>query len=356
MIALSPRAAARARYPQRQRPLGFYPLPSARVPPGAFAHGYRPIRTPQPRRGLLYIHVPFCRQRCAFCRFYSGPHREQGAGTFVESLLIEAEAWAAMRSADPMAGTIDAVFFGGGSPSSLSAGQRSRLISGLREVFGVGSAAEITLEWYPKDHDAEALAAARADGVTRISLGIQTWNAATAQSLGAWHTGEQADLALKAVHAAGFEHVNIDLMLNVPGQRLEDALCDVDRALAWEPGMISLNPLELAAASPLALRAEQHGFVESDADKLRWLDEVREVLFRHSFEHQRARNFARPGHRHRYNEYTRGVDYDIVPMGPGAYGFFGGWAVVNTIGFPEWNQAVRSSWTLRSRGHGANRR
>jgi len=179
--------------------------------------------------------------------------------------------------------------------------------------------------------------------VTRISLGIQTWNPATAQAMGAWHTGEQADAALAAVRAAGFEHVNVDLMLNVPGQRLEEARGDIDRALAWTPGMISLNPLELAVGSPLALRSSRQGFAESDADKLHWLNELRELLFQHGYEHQRARNFARPGHRHQYNARTQGVDYDIVPMGPGAYGFVGGWAVVNAIHADDWSEATRTA-------------
>lgn len=343
MSASSALAAAQARYPNRTRPVGFYPLPSTRIPAGSFAHDYQPIRTPRPRRGLLYVHVPFCRQRCAFCRFYPGPYRDESADTFVDSLLLEAEAWAAARSADPMAGPVGAVFFGGGSPSALSVEQRSRIFRGLREAFGISGEAEITLEWYPKDHDAEALSAARADGVTRISLGIQTWNPATARAMGGWHTGEQAEAALAAVHAAGFEHVNVDLMLNVPGQRLADARGDIDRALAWAPGMLSLNPLELAVGSPLALRAGRQGFAESDADKLRWLDELRELLFRHGYEHQRARNFARPEHRHQYNASTHGVDYDIVPMGPGAYGFVGGWAVVNAIDVGDWSEATRTA-------------
>jgi oxygen-independent coproporphyrinogen-3 oxidase len=335
--------AARARYPHRARPVGFYPLPATRVPVGGFAADYRPVQTPRPRRGLLYMHVPFCRQRCAFCRFYPGPFRDAAADTFVDAVLREADAWAALRAADPRAGPIEGVFFGGGSPSALSMDQRSRVLDGLRGAFDVAPGVEITTEWYPKDGDVVALAAARAAGVTRISLGIQTWNATTAEAMGAWHTADEADAALAAVRAAGFDNVNIDLMLNVPGQRLEDAAVDVGRALAWHPGMVSLNPLELAAGSPLALRAARQDFTESDADKLSWLDELRRLLFEHGFEHQRARNFFRPGHRHEYNARTHGIDYDIVPMGPGAYGFVGGWALVNTIDIGAWHEATRTA-------------
>ena len=330
----------RDRYPSRSRPVGFYPLPTTRVAPGAFASRYRPVPTPGPRRGLLYVHVPFCRQRCAFCRFYPGPYRDGSADTYTETVLAEAAAWGALRAADPLAAPIEAVFLGGGSPSALSIEQLTRVVRSLRDSFPFVDPTEITLEWYPKDADPEKFAAAAALGVSRVSFGIQTWNPVTAKGMGTWHTADQADLVLATAVAAGFTNFNIDLMLNVPEQSLDDALRDVERALSWQPSMISLNPLEVTEGTPLAMRARRTGFRERDDEKQAWLHEARQPLLAAGYRHQRARNFALPGRHHRYNRATVGIDYDIVPIGPGAYGFVGGWALINALTPDAWAAAV----------------
>jgi oxygen-independent coproporphyrinogen-3 oxidase len=221
----------------------------------------------------------------------------------------------------------------------LSPDQLTRLLRGMRDILPFVARPEVTIEWYPREADTEKLAAAQAAGCTRISLGAQSWDAAAAAAMGAHHSGDEIDTALSTIREIGFDNVNIDLMANTPGQSLETHLADIDRAVAWSPTMISLNALEVAHGTPLAARA-QTTFEESDAGKRRWLRTAREKLFEHGFRHQRVRNLHRPGGLHRYNRVSTGVAFDILPVGPGGYGFVGGWAVMNAIALGDWVRAV----------------
>lgn len=331
------RALLLDRYPARTPPIGFYPLPEWEVAPGRFTATWRCQPTARPRVGLVYVHVPFCRQRCAFCRFYPGPHGDDRAASFVDTARRELDWWAAARAATPDAGPVAAVFVGGGTPSSLRADQLGQLLGHLRQAFDVRPAAEVTVEWYPKDADADKLAAGLAAGMTRVSSGVQSWEPATLRGLGAHHDGADVDAVLRTCAEAGVANLNIDLMANAPGQSLAQHLADVDRAVTAGAAMVSVNMLELADGSPLAA----HGATDPPAgEKRRWLAAAAARLGADGFEHQRVRNFHRHGRLHRYNRASTGIAFDIVPIGPGAYGFVGGWPVINAISFQDWQARV----------------
>lgn len=334
--------ALRKRYPDRVRPVGFYPLPSQRVEPGRFAAEYQPRRTARARTRLIYIHVPFCAQRCDFCRFYPGHYVDDAASRYVGTALAQLRLWEDLVGGDRAAGPVEAVFVGGGSPSVLSADQLHDLLTGIRGIMPFVDLPEITVEWYPRDATEEKLAAVRAAGCTRISLGVQTWNADVSAAMGGHHTAEQADAALGMARGAGLRNVNVDLMANIPGQRLDQHLEDVARALVWQPAMISFNALEVAAGTPLAAKAAKTLFTESDEDKRNWLEATRRALFDHGYAHQRVRNFHRPEGLHHYNRRSAGVSFDIVPVGPGAYGYVGGSAVMNELDLRAWTARVEA--------------
>lgn len=328
------------RYSDRSRPIGFYPLPEQRVAGNEFTSLYQPVPELGVRTGLLYIHVPFCTQRCSFCRFFSGTHGDEKAEVYVSSALAQVERWGALRGRDAAAGPIEAVFVGGGSPSSLSPRQLGRLLKGVQDRLPFSSAVEITVEWYPADQDASRLEAALQCGVNRLSFGVQSFEDKTLQAMGSRHSG--ADSLLMASRAAATSEIafNIDLMANVPGQRLDSHVDDIETAVSTGADNISLNPLELTRGTPLAARAATIGFTEMDAEKRRWLEVTRHLLQEKGFAHQRARNFVRAGARHRYNAATTGVSYDIVPVGPGAYGFVGGWATHVEPDLAQWQNLV----------------
>lgn len=334
------KAMLERRYENRARPIGFYPLPEHRAADGEFAACYQPVSELGFRTGLLYVHVPFCTQRCWFCRFYSGPHHEDRAEAYVSSALTQVECWAELRRPDPAAGPIGAVFFGGGSPSSLSVAQLSRLLDGIRVRLPLAANCEITMEWYPADQALDRFEAVLDRGVDRISFGVQSFDDEVLRAMGSRHSAADSLRMLERAAGAGLASFNIDLMANVPGQRLDSHIDDINIAISTGAPNIALNPLELTAGTPLAARAAAIGFDEIDMEKRRWLEVTRHHLQDRGFEHQRARNFARPGFMHRYNAATAGVSYDLLPVGPGAYGLIGGWAVHVEPDLAGWQRLV----------------
>src|SRR5205823_1899831 len=114
----------------------------------------------------------------------------------------------------PDAEPIEAIFFGGGTPSALTVAQIAHILTAIRDSFEVSADPEITVEWYPKDSDSAKFGALRQIGVERVSFGVQTWNPRTARSLGAHHSAEDADAVLALAKRTGFRGVNIDLMMN----------------------------------------------------------------------------------------------------------------------------------------------
>lgn len=329
------------RYPDRTKPIGFYPLPVDHTEPEDFLTRFRPFPVARGRTGMIYVHVPFCGQRCGFCRFYAGRYAEDRVAVWLEGIRREAATWARLRSADASAAPVEAVFFGGGTPSSLGPDNLRAVLGILRDEFPFVDSPEITVEWYPKDAHPDTFQAAVESGVDRVSFGIQSWNQETLDRLGAHHTPEQAEIIVAMAREAGLRNVNIDVMANVPGQTRDEHLADIEHTLAQQPAMISVNPLELAAGTPLGEKLSRDAV--SAEEQRSWLLAVREILREHGYRNQRTRNFARDGWLHRYNRATDGIAFDIIPLGPGAYGFVSGWAVVNRPSFAEWDADSRKT-------------
>lgn len=326
------------RYAERKRPIGFYPLPSTDVAPGEFHARWRPYRPDRERAGLVYLHVPFCRQRCGFCRFYPGVHTDERSNQFVDVARREIDLWAERRALDPSSGPVQAAFIGGGTPSALSARQIEVVLRHVADAFALPVNAEITMEWYPKDAVAEKLIVARECGVNRLSLGVQSWNPHILQTLGAHHSPADSDALLAAVFDAGHDNINVDVVADVSVHAVGDHIEDLQRAVGAGATMISVNLLELAAMSPLSRRRSE----ASGDEKRQWLAAASAYLLGAGYEHQRVRNYFRAGRFHKYNRATTGALFDIIPVGPSAYGFIGGWPIINAIDFNEWRDRIVS--------------
>jgi oxygen-independent coproporphyrinogen-3 oxidase len=319
------------RYVVRTKPIGFYPLPNEPTTPAEFRARYAPFPSVRSRAGLVYVHVPFCTQRCGFCRFYQGSFDPDRLDAWRGAIAREARFWGELRRHDPCAGPVEAIFFGGGTPSVLRPADLEAVLDAIRRELPTVARPEITLEWYPRDARADLFAAAPALGVTRLSFGAQSFDAGTLAGLRAHHGGADVEAVVRMAKDAGFSTFNLDLMANVPGQTLASHLADVERAISLEPSMLSVNPLDLAAGTPLSLHA-----VEDPSAQRAWLVETRARLAAAGYRNQRARNFARGAALHRYNRRTDGIAFDIVPLGPGAYGFVGGWALSNEPDAAKW--------------------
>lgn len=196
----------------------------------------------------LYVHVPWCVQKCPYCDFNS--HAANGAipeAEYVAALIAD------LQSALPLiwGRPVVSIFFGGGTPSLLSPAAVDELIAAFRALTPLSPEAEITLEANPGTVEAEKFRGFRAAGINRLSLGIQSFNDSHLQALGRIHGGAEAQ---RAAQLAGehFDAFNLDLMYGLPGQTQAQALADIETALTFAPGHLSCYQLTLEPNTPFA--------------------------------------------------------------------------------------------------------
>ena len=259
----------------------------------------------------LYVHIPWCVQKCPYCDFNSHQIRDGVPEADYLAALI-----ADLESALPMiwGRKIGSIFFGGGTPSLLSGGGLDTLLTAIRTRLPLLPDAEITLEANPGTVEADKFTAFRAAGVNRLSLGIQSFNAPHLQALGRIHNGDEARRAIE-IAARHFDNFNLDLMYGLPGQTIDQALADVGQALAFAPTHLScyqltIEPNTAFATAPPAL---------PEPDRCADMQESIEArLAAAGFTHYETSAFARPERqcRHNLNYWTFG---DYLGIGAGAH-------------------------------------
>lgn len=267
----------------------------------------------------LYIHIPFCRQKCAYCDFYSLAGCQERMEDYRRALTAHL-AEAAPQAADL---PVDTVYFGGGTPSFFGAQNLIALLKWVKKKYSVSREAEITLEANPDSVDPKGLKLLRKAGFNRLSLGMQSADNAQLERLGRPHTFEQTHLAVLSARRAGFENLSLDLMYGLPGQDMESWQDTVEQALSLKPQHISAYALTLEAGTPLARRVEQGEVLpDDDAQAQFYLWAVRR-LEQEGFEQYEISNFAQSGHASRHNmKYWQLEPY--MGFGPGAHSDFGG--------------------------------
>lgn len=240
-----------------------------------------------------YVHVPFCRRVCPYCDFAVVAGADHLAERYVEAVVAEIER-------EPTWGPLHAVAFGGGTPSRLSVEQLGRIVAALRDRFGLVDGAEVSLEANPEDWRPGLAGRLGAVGFTRVSLGVQSFDAETLAALGRLHGPAEAKGAVRDVKAAGLS-TNVDLIFGTPGETMQRWLRSVDTALALGPDHLSVYALTVERGTELG-RAVASGAPAPDPDLQAAMYEAageRIGLVRYE-----VSNFARPGHVCRYNLIT----------------------------------------------------
>ena len=255
----------------------------------------------------LYLHIPFCKSKCAYCDFDS---RAMGEGCALdEAVATYCDALAAQIDAHGRAGDlaeVQTVYIGGGTPSLLGV----RLVELVRRVLGYCDPVEFTCEANPESFTAELARSLRAAGVTRVSLGVQSLQADELRAIGRIHTAEQAVKAVALARQEGFS-TSCDLMCGLPGQTLDAWRDTLKRVLLADPDHVSVYPLQLEEGTPLE-RLESAGKTEvPDEDfQAQCMDIAAELLHAHSYERYEVASYAKPGHRCQHNiAYWTGVPY-----------------------------------------------
>ncbi len=290
--------------------------------------GHNPIRM---TAYALYLHIPFCRQRCSYCDFNTYTTLGDLQGAYVAALAAEIRQVGALAAAagDPQP-VVRTIFFGGGTPSLLTPQQLGDILAAARASFRIQPDAEITMEANPGTVSADYLATARALGVNRLSFGVQSALPNELALLGREHDFATAVEAVGMARAAGFDNVNLDLIYGLPRQTVADwaqTLAAVLGLAAAEPAVthISLYCLTIEPGTPMQRRLAGGVIPAPDPDAAADQYELAGCeLAAAGFDHYEISNWARPGRECRHNVvYWRNEPY--LGLGAGAHGLAGGY-------------------------------
>ncbi|MCL2856445.1 MAG: radical SAM family heme chaperone HemW [Oscillospiraceae bacterium] len=262
----------------------------------------------------LYIHIPFCRDKCPYCDFYSLPYDEELADAYVAKLVhaIKRHPFGKLWA--------NTLYLGGGTPSLLGARRLCDILQAAARFFGLGSDSEITLEANPEAVSPTLLVQLRQEGYNRISFGVQSLDAGELADLGRSHSPNKAQNAILAAQAAGFSNISADLMLAIP----EQGSNNLSRSIRL------LSELPLTHISSYLLKLEPHvpmaqkkaALPNEDAAADLYLQCVDELAIA-GFAQYEVSNFARPGYQSRHNlKYWRREPY--LGLGPAAHSFLDG--------------------------------
>ncbi|MCY4172021.1 MAG: radical SAM family heme chaperone HemW [Bacteroidetes bacterium] len=273
---------------------------------------------PSHSRGIsLYVHVPFCAQRCTYCDFFFVTTK-QGYDDFVTTLCQEVAQFGDQNSGQ----SSNTIYFGGGTPSRLSPQSIRHILRAIDQCFDTANVSEITLEANPEDISASRLEQFLDSGVTRISLGVQSFSNQDLKFMNRSHDAHQAMNACTLIDAAGFESWSLDLIFGVPGTSLLD--WEKNLILAIETGVSHISSYSLSIESNTPLHKQvKRGIVNpvTDSEMSDQYQMTIDTLVDAGFEHYEISSFAYPGHRSQHNSnYWSHQNY--LGFGPSAHSFW----------------------------------
>jgi oxygen-independent coproporphyrinogen-3 oxidase len=296
----------------------------------------------------IYIHIPFCATRCHYCNFATGGYESELARRYTAAVREEIER--ADVSNEPMIQgairggmrSVDTIYFGGGTPTTLTVDQISNLIETCRRNFDVAPDSEITAEANPGSISRNYLEELRSAGVNRLSFGAQSFDDGELLMIGRAHSSEDAREAVRTARAAGFTNVSIDLIAGLPEQKMETWRRNLEEAFALTPDHLSVYLLELYKDAPLLHRINR-GELRAIDDELTvemyfaLMDEAE----RYGFDHYEISNWSRPGFESRHNlKYWIGAPYWAFGVSAAGYDGRARWS--NTRNIHEYLAKIES--------------
>lgn len=284
------------------------------------------MRKPSEIRGL-YLHVPFCAHKCHYCDFFSIVDDER-QGVFVDGLVAELDALDERLAAEPR--DIRSIFIGGGTPTLLTVDAWRRILATLDRIAGLGPGTELTVEANPETVTDELARVLANGGVTRVSIGAQSFDPRHLKTLERWHEPANVGRSMDRFRAAGLEDINVDLIFGIPGQTPAEWQDDLDRALALAPTHLSCYSLMYEPGTPLTVRRDRGDITPIDEDDAATMYETTiACLASAGYEQYEVSAWSRPGRRCRHNMlyWTNG---NWWALGPSASGHVDGYRWKNT--------------------------
>ena len=283
----------------------------------------------------VYVHVPFCARRCSYCDFAIAVRNKVPTDDFIRGIEQELD----IRRFTTHPPPVDTIYLGGGTPTRLGPDGVARVIDVVSKRFEPKADAEITIEANPDDVTRQAVAAWRAAGVNRVSLGVQSFDDNALAWMHRTHNAERAGEAAADLTAGGIENWSLDLIFALPASLERSWVSDVDRALELTPPHISLYGLTVEQHTPIAHWRNRGASVEGgeDAYEIEYLH-ADSTLTAAGYAHYEGSNFGAPDRWSRHNRgYWTGASY--VGLGPSAHGYDGH--------HRRWNEREYASWLTR---------
>ncbi|MBR2607949.1 MAG: radical SAM family heme chaperone HemW [Bacteroidaceae bacterium] len=275
----------------------------------------------------IYIHVPFCKQRCRYCSFFSSTN-EKKKGEYIDALCTELQTRKDYIESD----IIETIYIGGGTPSTLQKEDFEKIFSTIERNFIIKEGAEITLETNPDDLSREYLAMLRSLPFNRLSMGVQSFNDNLLKRLGRRHDANRAIEAFRDARVTGFKNISIDLMFALPGSTDESWSNDLETAIRLRPEHISAYNLTYEEGTSLYKAMQSGEIVPLDEEEnLKQFTTLIERLDTAGYRHYEISNFALPGHESRHNS-SYWHDTPYLGCGAAAHSYDGAsrqWNVAN---------------------------
>ena len=268
----------------------------------------------------IYIHIPFCKQACSYCDFYFVT-QDRLIPDFLDALICEVNSVPVCDGTPFPGDPIRSVYLGGGTPSRLSTRQRHRLFDALHKRFDLSEVVECTIEVNPEDITAEGLADMKDGGITRLSLGIQSFQAELLKFMNRAHSAEQARQVLEFAVNAGFTSYSADLIYGCPGQKTEQLLDDMKQLLEYDPPHVSAYSLTIEPRTRLGKLADLGRLAAAGENEIAEQSHLlRQMLASHGINRYEVSNYAVPGHEAVHNSaYWSHENY--LGLGPSSHSF-----------------------------------
>lgn len=261
----------------------------------------------------IYVHIPFCAKRCAYCDFYSGASIDV-ADIYEQALLKHIKTFGKIKC--------DTVYFGGGTPTYFKAKRLCRVLGAVKDTFDVSENAEITAECNPKTVTPDELVMMHKCGFNRLSIGMQSANEAELSVLGRIHTAGDVEETVRSARKAGFDNISLDLMYGIPYQTAESFKKTLDFAATLQPEHISAYMLKLEEGTPLFKNAEKYPFPDED-EIVEMTDICTRMLAENGIHRYEISNYAKVGRQSRHNlKYWHRDEY--ISFGPSSSSFYNG--------------------------------
>lgn len=289
----------------------------------------------------LYLHIPYCKQKCHYCDFHFSTSL-QTRDEMVEALISELD-----QRKDYLKQPLNTIYFGGGTPSLLTAKDFEKIFSCISDNFRINSNAEITVEANPDDLDEKKLTELKSVGVNRLSIGIQSFDDKVLQWMNRAHTKQQTYNAIEAATRLGYENITVDLIYGIPDQNENYWPDQLKQFFSLNLPHLSAYTLTIESSTAFGNWARKGSLIPaSDEQALREFDLLLSEVVKHDFEQYEISNFAREGYISQHNSaYWKGLPY--LGIGPSAHSYNGAVREWNVANNNKYIQAIKTGSGIR---------